>query len=98
MTNETAVPWPATTRSTMPTATVPSQAASPDGTRTAGRRQTRATSHPTPSPARNGQAVLATPGTVSPWLWLARPMTTNTSTEATSSTAARMEMRADLTR
>jgi hypothetical protein len=30
-------------------------------------------------------------------LWLARPMTTNTSTEATSSAAARMEMRENLT-
>ena len=97
MMNETAVPWPATTRSTMPTATVPSQAASPDGTRAIGRRQARATSQPTPSPARNGQAVLATPGTLSPWLWLARPMTTNTSTEATSSTAARIAGRENLT-
>jgi hypothetical protein len=30
-------------------------------------------------------------------LWLARPMTTNTSTEATSSTAARIAVRENLT-
>ncbi len=97
MMNATAVPWPATTRSTIPTATVPSQAAIPDGTRAAGRRQTRATSQPTPRPARNGHAVPATPGTLSPSWWLARPMTTNTSTEATSSTAARIAARANVT-
>ena len=97
MMNETAVPWPATTRSTMPTATVPSQAATPDGTRAAGRRHPRATSQPTASPARNGQAVLATPGMVSPSWWLARPMTTNTSTAATSRTAARIAVRENLT-
>ena len=67
MMNEIAVPWPAITRSTMPTATVPSQAAIPAGASAIGRRQARATSQPTASPARNGQAVLATPGTVSPW-------------------------------
>jgi hypothetical protein len=76
---------------------VPSQAAIPDGTSAIGRRQARAAAQPAASPARNGQAVLATPGTLSPWLWLARPMTTNTSTEATSSAAARMEMRENLT-
>ena len=68
MMNETAVPWPPTTRSAMPTATVPSQAATPDGTTATGRRQTRATSQPAARPARNGQAVLATPGMLSPWL------------------------------
>ena len=81
----------------MPAATVPSQAASPDGTSAIGRRHTWATSQPAPNPARNGQAVLATPGTVSPSWWLARPMTTNTSTEATSSTAARTANREKLT-
>src|SRR6204780_294808 len=82
--NAGAVPWPATTRSSMPTATVPSHAPMPAGTIAAGRRQARGTSSPTPSPTRNGQAVLARPPADSPWWWADRPIATKTSTQHTS--------------
>ena len=60
-TNATAVPCPATTRSTMPSPAAPSHAPRPAGDTAKGRRQARVASHPTPSPARNGHAVDATP-------------------------------------
>ena len=65
-TNATAVPCPATTRRTMPTATVPSHAPTPAGNSPAGRRQARTASHPHASPARNGHAVDAIPPRLSP--------------------------------
>jgi hypothetical protein len=92
--NATAVPWPATTRTIMPSATVQSQMARPAGRIASGRRHARAASQPTPSPARNGHAVEAMPASVSPLAWLARPMITNTSTQATSSSSARLAHRA----
>jgi hypothetical protein len=87
--NETAVPWPASTRSSMPIATAPSHAAAPEGRIAAGLRHARAASQPAASPARNGQAVLATPPRVSPLAWLALPITTNSSTQQMSAAAAR---------
>ena len=88
--NAGAVPCPDTTRNSMPSATVPSHAPTPAGHSPNGRhaRPARAAvaSQPPASPARNGHAVDATPVRPSPWL--ARPMTTNTSTQATSRTTA----------
>src|SRR5260370_36444375 len=86
--NASAVPWPAATRRIMPTAAAPSHAPRPPGTIASGRRQVRATSQPTASPARNGHAVLARPVTGSPWWWLARPMATKASTRHASRNAA----------
>ena len=60
-TNATAVPCPATTRSTMPSPAAPSHAPRPAGDTAKGCRQARVASHPTPSPAKNGHAVDATP-------------------------------------
>jgi hypothetical protein len=60
-TNAAAVPWPATTRSAMPSPAAPSHAPRPAGDTAKGRRQARVASHPTPSPAKNGHAVDATP-------------------------------------
>ena len=88
MMNATAVPCPDTTRSTMPSATVHSQAAIPAVGSASGRRHARAASHPAPRPHRNGHAVDAIPATDSPLAWLSRPMITKTSTHATSSTSA----------
>jgi len=86
-TNANAVPCPDTTRSIMPSATVPSHAPIPARARPSGRCQARVTSQPAARPARNGHAVDATPATLSPLVWLARPMTTNSSTQATSAAA-----------
>ena len=88
-----AVPWPETTRKIMPSATVHSQMAMPSGRIASGRRQPRAASQPTPSPARKGQEVDAMPATVSPLVWLARPMITKMSTQAMSSTTASLAER-----
>ena len=88
-----AVPCPAATRSTMPTATAPSQAATPAGTTAIGCRHARPTSQPAASPARKGHDVLARPVSVSPLLWLARPITTNSRTQPTSATAAQVTER-----
>ena len=79
--NANAVPCPDTTRNTMPRATAPSHAPAPAGQSPSGRRQARAASQPPASPARNGHAVDATPARLSPLVWLARPMITNTSTQ-----------------
>src|ERR1700728_4470211 len=68
----------------MPIATVPSHAPMPAGTIAAGRRQARVTSSPTPSPTRNGQAVLARPPADSPWWWADLPIATKTITQHTS--------------
>ena len=65
-TNAKAVPWPDTTRSTMPATTVPSHALTPAGASASGWRHARTTSQPTASPARKGHAVEATPGRLSP--------------------------------
>jgi hypothetical protein len=88
MMNDTAVPWPETTRSTMPNATVHSHAPVPAGNSAPGRRQARQASQPIPSPARNGHEVEAIPETASPSAWLARPMITNIRTLHISSAAA----------
>ena len=76
----------------MPRATAPSHAPTPAGHSPEGRRQARADSHPPASPARNGHAVDAMPPRLSPLVWLARPMITNTSTQQQSRiTASRTE-------
>ena len=55
-------------------------------------QQPAVTSQPPASPARNGHAVEAMPARLSPLVWLARPMITNTSTQQTSrATASRAE-------
>jgi ureidoacrylate peracid hydrolase len=87
-TKANAVPCPDTTRSTMPTVTVPSHALTPAGARPSGRRHARAASQPSARPARKGHAVEATPAMLSPLAWLARPMTTNSSTQTASNAAA----------
>jgi hypothetical protein len=86
--NAAAVPCPDSTRSTMPPATVPSHAPTPAGTSPSGRRHPRTASQPAASPVRNGHAVEAMPATLSPLVWLARPMITNISTQAQSRTTA----------
>ena len=90
--NAAAVPCPDTTRNTMPNPAVPSHAPTPAGHSPKGRRQARAASHPPASPARNGHAVDAMPPRLSPLVWLARPMITNSSTQQQSRvTASRTE-------
>jgi hypothetical protein len=65
--NATAVPWPETARSAIPTTTVASHAATPEGATANGdRRSGRIASQPAPRPARNGHAVDAMPPRVSP--------------------------------
>jgi hypothetical protein len=88
MMNATAVPWPETTRRTMPSATVHSQTTSPAGRSVSGRRQARDAAQPTARPQRNGHEVDAMPASDSPLVWLARPMATKISTQQTSSTTA----------
>src|SRR5664280_2372481 len=88
-TKAAAVPWPATTRNTMPIATVASQTTMPVGTMSIGRRQARVTAQPTAAPTRNGQDVRATPPRLSPSTWDDRPMTTKTMMQAASRAAAR---------
>src|SRR5690242_3023838 len=72
----------------MPSATAPSHAPIPPGHSRSGRRHVRAASQPAARPARNGHAVEAMPARLSPLVWLARPMTTNVSTQQQSSTTA----------
>jgi hypothetical protein len=91
--NAAAVPCPATTRSTIPNTTVLSHTAIPAGRSASGRRQARDKSQPAASPQRNGHDVEATPPSVSPLSWLARPMTTKTSTQQTSSSTASLAER-----
>jgi hypothetical protein len=95
MMNDTAVPWPDTTRSTMPNATVHSQAETPAGHSrvAAGARRTspgiaRAAAQPITRPVRNGQVVEAMPASSSPLEWLARPIVTKASTQQKSKRAA----------
>jgi hypothetical protein len=88
--NAGAVPCPDITRNSMPSATAPSHAPTPAGHSRNGCNGRPArpavASQPPASPARNGHAVEATPIRPSPWL--ARPMITNASTQATSRTTA----------
>ena len=86
--NAAAVPCPDSTRNSMPRTTAPSHALTPAGHSRNGCRHVRPASQPNASPARNGHAVDAMPARLSPWMWLARPTTTNTSTQATSRTIA----------
>lgn len=71
-------------RNTMPRATVHTQTITPVGATLVGRRQPRATNHPTRVPARNGHAVVATPLTLIPSAWLRRPTAQKISTATTS--------------
>jgi hypothetical protein len=91
MMNDTAVPWPDTTRSTMPNATVHSQAEIPAGQSLAGARSRRrpphATTQPITRPDRNGQVVEVMPASSSPLEWLARPIITKASTQQKSKRA-----------
>lgn len=64
--NATAVPWPETTRSSMPMATVHSHTPTPVGTTAVGRRQYLMASMPATAPVRNGHAVLASPAMLPP--------------------------------
>lgn len=64
--NGAAVPWPETTRKTMPSVTVPSQITIPAGLIVRGRRQALTAIQPAASPHRNGQAVDAIPASASP--------------------------------
>ncbi len=66
--NGTAVPWPETTRKTMPSVTVHSQTTIPAGPIARGRRQARDTAQPAASPHRNGHAVDAIPASASPFV------------------------------
>lgn len=61
-----ATPADVALRKTMPTTTVDSHTTTPVGTTAVGRRQPREASHPRAVPVRNGQAVDATPVTLSP--------------------------------
>lgn len=81
-TNAGAVPWPATTRSTMPRATVAAHTTTPvPGD--SGRRHP-ASAQPAASPTANGHAVLANPVALSPWRWAERPIDTNSVTATAS--------------
>ena len=91
--NGRAVPWPETTRKIMPSVTVHNQITTPGGLIARGRRHARPAIQPAASPHRNGQAVDAIPASASPFVWLARPITTNTSTQqASMSTATRASL------
>lgn len=83
-TKATAVPWPEITLRTMPQATVETTTAKPSRTDAPSRRRPVTTSQPPPRPARNGHAVEASPATLIPREWAARPITTKTSTAAMS--------------
>ena len=83
-TKAAAVPWPATTRRTMPTVTQAIHTTTPVGTMAIGRRHARTVVQPATAPTRNGHDVLATPATVTPSAWEERPMTTKTRTQTTS--------------
>jgi hypothetical protein len=61
-----AVPSDVALRNNIPTATVHTHIVMPVGTTAVGRRQPREINHPTTVPARNGQAVSATPPTLNP--------------------------------
>ena len=65
----------------------------PAGRSVDGCRQARETIQPAARPARNGHAVEAMPPSVSPFVWLARPMITKTSTQQTSSSTASLAER-----
>jgi hypothetical protein len=84
MTNAAGAGWPETARAAMPSITVTSHAVTPVGTRASGFRQPRDTTQPTASAVRNGHAVDAMPPTASPLAWLARPISTNSSTQQAS--------------
>ena len=84
MMNAAGAGWPETARIAMPSITVTSHAITPVGNRASGLCQPRDTTHPTASAIRNGQAVDAMPPNVSPLAWLARPITTNSSTQQAS--------------
>lgn len=79
--------WPETARAAMPSVTVTSHAVTPVGSRASGFRQPRETTQPTASAVRNGHAVDAMPPSDSPLAWLARPITTNNSTQQASAAA-----------
>ena len=84
MMNAAGVGWPEAARAAMPIITVTSHAVTPVGNRASGFRQPRDTTQPTASAVRNGHAVDAMPANVSPLAWLARPITTNSSTQQAS--------------
>jgi hypothetical protein len=63
--NAAAVPWPATTRRAIPTATVTTHTTRPLSTAAGGRRAT--VNQPPATPTAKGQAVETKPPTVSPW-------------------------------
>src|ERR1039458_4784529 len=89
-TNAAAVPWPATTRSAMPTATVAPQTRAPLPSDAGARRARVRATHPTASPLTNGHAVEAMPSMLRPWAWTARPIPTKRRTATRSNvTAAR---------
>src|SRR6516165_8434397 len=89
MTKLNATPAEVALRNSIPTATVHTQTTTPVGTTAVGLRQVRLSSQPTAAPTRNGQAVCATPPTVSPSAWLRRPMAQNNSTPTMSANTAR---------
>jgi hypothetical protein len=84
-TNAKAVPWPETTRSNIPIATVEMHTTAAPASETRSLRVTATTVHPTARPDRNGQAVDAMPATLKPWSWTERPIATKTSTQIRSS-------------
>jgi len=87
MTNAAGAGWPEAARAAMPSVTVTSHAATPVGSRASGFRQPPDAAQPRASAVRNGHAVDAMPPSVSPLAWLARPITTNSSTQQASAAA-----------
>ena len=83
-TNANAVPCPAITRSTIPTATVEITIHSASANDMPERLRRIIAAHPTSNPMANGQSVDDTPSTLIPWSWLIRPMITNTRIETKS--------------
>ncbi len=87
-TKATAVPWPEITLKAMPSATVESKTTRPPKTDAPSRRRPDAARQPAIKPKRNGYALDASPVTLIPWEWTARPIPTKTRTATASAATA----------
>ena len=88
-----AVPAPVAARIPIPITTVQSHTVTPVGEISVGRRQARQSSQAAANPARNGQAVSATPDSVTDSAWLRRPTAQNSTTAAASTAKAKAAIR-----
>ena len=83
-----AVPSEVAWRNSIPTTTVHTHTTTPVGVNAVGRCQPRDSNHPMAVPVRNGQAVSATPVTLTPPAWFRLPSATKNTTQAISATNA----------